>query len=398
MPQLNITQLDSLISGVNSIPLDTYAKILNDRYITPNGEVIDMDLLESWRMSQARQTELKNLLITAPQDEDPQPPPPPLEDICSALNKIENGQDFVDFINSKNVSYDTIKECLGLESSDVDNLRNYWSKHEPFLWDQKDLEPVPQDSTDIFFIGTPKSAKTCVIAATLNNLSDSGRKVLIGDTKRRVGNLYQAYLIRCLRLNVMPKRTANDQSNYMSLGVMHDVNKPKDIHRWNFIEMSGERVKNTHEGIEPDINPEDWLNSKNRKVINFVIDCDYDPTEAPQDLILNSAFDQLEEWKVFDKTDVVNFLVNKIDIENTTDPREFAKELVIMKFSGLLNSLKLKRNGGLFNRKKFVINVLPISIGTGFTLGGSYMKTPNNHYINMFIDELIDCTSYRTIN
>ena len=257
---------------------------------------------------------------------------------------------------------------------------------------------VPQNSTDIFFIGTPKSAKTCVIASTLNHLSDSGRKVLLGDTKRRLGNLYQAYLIRCMRLHVMPVRTADDQSNFMSLGVMHDVNKPRDIHRWNFIEMSGERVKNTHIGEKPDINPKNWLNSKNRKVINFVIDCDYDPTEAPQDQILNSAYTQLEEWKVFDRTDVVNFLVTKIDVENQTAPSEFAKELVETKFTGLLNTLKIKQKGGLFNRKKFVINVLPISIGTGFSLGGSYMKTHDDHYINMFIDELIDCTSYRTIN
>jgi hypothetical protein len=195
----------------------------------------------------------------------------------------------------------------------------------------------------------------------------------------------------------MPARTADDMSNYMSLGVMHNVNKPDHIHKWNFIEMSGERLKNTYEGKEPDINPGKWLHSKNRKVINFVIDCDYNPSAIPDDSILNSAYLQLKDWDVFERTDVVNFLIVKIDVENTDDPKQFARELVKSKYSALLNTLKLKQNGGFFGKKNFVINVLPISIGDGVTLGGSYMKTLYDKYINEFIDELTASTSYRKI-
>jgi hypothetical protein len=398
MPQLRTTQLDSLIAGVNSLPIGTYAKILNDRYTTPNGDVIDMDLLESWRISQARRTELEKLLITAPKDEDPQAPPPPPVNICSDLQKIERLSDFINLLDSQNVSLDVINDCLGLESSDVENIRNYVYNPSLKIWDDEDLPPVPQDSTDIFFIGTPHSGKTCVIAATLNNLAASGRKVITGDTSYRIGNQYQEHLIRCMRLHVMPARTADDMSNYMSLGVMHDINEPNQIHKWNFIEMSGERLKNTYEGIQPDINPGKWLNSKNRKVLNFVIDCDYDPGHIPDDSILNSAYLQLNDWEVFDRTDVINFLIVKIDVENTEEPKQYARELVKTKYSALLNTLKLKQKGGIFSRKKFVINVIPISIGDGFTLGGSYMKTSYDHYINGFIDELTASTSYRKIN
>jgi hypothetical protein len=398
MPQLRTTQLDSLIAGVNSLPIGTYAKILNDRYTTPNGDVIDMDLLESWRITQARRTELEKLLITEPKEEGPQPPPPPPVNICSDLQKIERLSDFINLLDSQNVSLDVINECLGLESSDVENIRNHLKTPTLKIWDDEDLPPVPQDSTDIFFIGTPKSAKTCVIAATLNNLAASGRKVITGDSSYRIGHLYQTHLIRCMRLHVMPERTADDMSNYMSLGVMHDVNTPNQIHKWNFIEMSGERLQNTFEGLQPDINPGNWLDSKNRKVLNFVIDCDYDPAKQPQDEILNAAYRQLNDWNVFERTDVINFLVNKIDVKTPGDPKQYVKELVETKYSALLNTLKQKQKGGIFSKKKFVINVIPISIGDGFTLGGSYMKTSYDHYINGFIDELTASTSYRKIN
>ena len=401
MSQLTKNQIANLKAGVNTVPIETYVQVLNNQSSTPEGQVINMELLESdsWRMSSERIVELRRLIGENNIVEEPRPEalPPPTVDVCSDLQSIATLNDFIKVVDSQNIHSDIINQCLGLESSDIENIRNYVVNPSLRIWDDENLPPVPQDSTDIFFIGTPKSGKTCAIAATLKNLADSGRKVLTGDTTYIIGNQYQDHLIRCMRHHVMPERTADDMSNYMSLGVMHNVNKPDQIHKWNFIEMSGERLKNTYEGVKPDINPGNWLKSKNRKVINFVIDCDYNPSDIPDDSILESAYRQLEDWGVFERTDVVNFLIVKIDVENTNDPKQFARELVQTRYNALLNTLRLQQRSGFFGGKKFVINVLPISIGDGVSLGGSYMKRLYDKYIDEFIDELTASTSYRKI-
>ncbi|MAO45674.1 MAG: hypothetical protein CL823_00840 [Crocinitomicaceae bacterium] len=395
---LNPNQASSLRRGVNTLPITAYIRLLDEQQTLPDGTEITIETFQEWGMSDER---LNNISPAPTLPEEPSGPNDDDldDDSCEMFARYSTIPDFIRFIDEKKIHLDKINECLGVDENHLDDMRKYIKVPRPQINEEKN-PTLPTNSSDIYFIGTPKSGKTCVIAAALEHINKSGRLIIDGQqTVNRHGAQYVDYLRKCMSLNCMPISTQSDMTTYMSLKLLADPSDIKSgLYHWNFIEMAGERLKNTYNGVEDGINPNGWFNqSKNRKVINFVVDCDYNEHEMLQDSVLNTAFSQLKEWGVFKLTDVINIIITKIDIPDTMDRNEFAEQKVYRDFAGLYNSLKREQiTSGIFGRKKenFALNIIPISIGSDFVLNGAYMKSPDNTLIEEFVNSLLSYTYY----
>ena len=64
-------------------------------------------------------------------------------------------------------------------------------------------------------------------------------------------------------------------------------------------------------------------------------------------------------------------------------------------FSTLLNSLKADQKGGIFNRNKSSLKIIPMSIGRYFKFDGAFMKSPERRYVNDLLEVLLSETYSR---
>lgn len=393
MSELTTSKESRLKLRINSGDLSTFSKLLNDQTRTVSGDVISLEILSEWGMNSNRISELQSLInsgpINVPQINEHAEP-----DELKRLREFKSVDHFLTYISDNGISSELIKQAIDLDERDIEDLKKN-SSLLPVEIDEESQPSIPDDHTDIYFIGTPGSGKTCVIGALLESIKRSGKQSISTTTRNQNGQEYMNYLKNCLSKRLMPVSTSSDASVFMSLDVLESPGETKRKYKWNIIEMAGERLKNTFKGEEPDINPNDWFGSGNRKVINFVIDFDYQDSELLQDSILNLAYAQLKQWKVFKQVDLVNILITKIDLDQDKDWYQYAEQKVREDFSTLLNSLKADQKGGIFNRNKYSLKIIPMSIGRDFKFDGAFMKSPERRYVNDLLEVLLSETYSR---
>ena len=347
-------------------------------------------------MNSNRISELQSLINSEPINVPPKKEPIETDEL-SRLREFKSVDHFLNYINDNGISAELIKQALDLDERDIEDLRQIYSLL-PVEIDEASQPRIPDDHTDIYFIGTPGSGKTCVIGALLESIKRSGKQSISTTTRNQNGQEYMNYLKNSLSKRLMPVSTSENASVFMSLDVLESPGETKRKHKWNIIEMAGERLKNTFKGKEPGINPNDWFGSGNRKVLNFVIDFDYNESNESgllQDSVLNLAYSQLKEWKVFKQVDLVNILITKIDLDQDKDWYQYAEQKVREDFSTLLNSLKADQKGGIFNRNKYSLKIIPMSIGRDFKFDGAFMKSPERRYVNDLLEVLLSETYSR---
>lgn len=296
-------------------------------------------------------------------------------------DKIENIQGWLDFEEAllENKITDTDWElCKGIPTKQINKIRSF-VKHEATLdWDgiaeetTQDLKETSK-STDIYFIGATSAGKSCILAALSNRIKDSGDMVLNEDASLP-GMQYTNYLSLCRDVQCLPDATGKGVALATSFDVYHNGRQGKTRHSWNFVEMAGERVYQlARQGEFDAINANGWMDKRNAKIINFVVDPSFDASERGmmQDALMNQAFIALSKSGVFAKTTLVNILVNKFDLECQEKSIWNAEALRFVqdKFSPLVNSLKeVQYKKGFFGSKKlFEIHVIPFSIGNDFS-------------------------------
>ena len=133
------------------------------------------------------------------------------------------------------------------------------------------------------------------------------------------GMQYTNYLSLCRDVQCLPDATGDGVAFATSMNVYHDQHSSNSQHSWNFVEMAGERVfKLQQDGNVEAINVNGWMNTRNAKIINFVVDPTFDASSrgVMQDSLMNQAFIALSKEGVFERTTLVNILVNKFDLEN----------------------------------------------------------------------------------
>ena len=291
---------------------------------------------------------------------------------------MEDWPDFEDALDDASISDKDWHDCLGIPAGRIAQVRAFINQEANLDWDDiatKSTQEITETgtSTDVYFIGATSAGKSCILAALTNRLKASG-DMLINPDASLPGMQYTNYLSLCRDVQCLPDATGSGVAFATSFDVYHDKNSGGSKHSWNFVEMAGERVFQLQSsGDIADINVNGWMNTGNAKIINFVVDPTFDASTRGimQDSLMNQAFIALNNEGVFEKTTLVNIVVNKFDLysEMKDNWREEAREFVEQKFSPLVNSLKnIQYKKGFFGSKKlFELHVIPFSIGDDFS-------------------------------
>ena len=334
--------------------------------------------------------------VSVPPEPEPQKPPPPSP--CQKINALQEWPDFEDALDDPGIKDEHWEQCLGIPKSRISKIRRFVSQEANLDWDEIASESTQEiketsKSTDVYFIGATSAGKSCILAALTNRLKASGDMLLNPDANLP-GMQYTNYLSLCRDVQCLPDATGSGVAFATSMNVYHDQHSSNSQHSWNFVEMAGERVfKLQQDGNVEAINVNGWMNTRNAKIINFVVDPTFDASArgVMQDSLMNQAFIALSKEGVFERTTLVNILVNKFDLENPdkSNWKMEAKSFVQQHFSPLVNSLKnIQHKKGFFGSKKlFEIHVIPFSIGNDFSFS-RYVHNWDWHTTDSLIEVL----------
>lgn len=149
--------------------------------------------------------------------------------------------------------------------------------------DWKDLPPLPEGKTDVYFFGVPQSGKSCALAGLLYEANKRG--VLRYDSPASIEqkdycNKYYHGLLDCIKKSVPPARTIRETANYMSFKLKHENDREAAESPVSLIEIGGEYFELTTKIKDGDADLQEWkemgatqyLKNNNRKMLFFVID------------------------------------------------------------------------------------------------------------------------------
>ena len=244
----------------------------------------------------------------------------------------------------------------------------------------KDLPDLPENRTDVFFLGVPRSGKSSVLSGLLRTM-DKDWDLWI-DTDNAQGKKYSDELIKLAKLGYVPEPTSTDVDtvNFISADIKHN----NTTYPFNFIEMSGEYFKKAYDNndIDGTIGAKGYLSNNNRKIIYMFIDYQkeiggIDINElGDQGAVLASVLDLLEKDGTLEKTDSLQIIVTKSDkmpVVNRSDRSQHVLEFLKENHRSLLNRIKSlaeKYNWNVINEEAKVL-IHPFSLGK-FYLGKTY--------------------------
>ena len=309
----------------------------------------------------------------------------------SPIDTSKSWDEFGELLQDDSISDELWMGHMGLSTQEVSALKVFYDydKQVNAQLPQTDEPPLlysSRSACDIYFFGASSSGKSCILASMIRAIREGGAMTVnknlgLADNE---GNLYQNYMLRCLRLNCLPKSTSTQVALAMPVEVLHDPQAAakSTAHSWNFIEMAGERVKaNFENGNTDDINVHGWMKNDNHKILNFVIDPEYRPSVAnpyEQDSMMDSVHKAMGELQVYEKTIHVNIILNKFDLiaaeegYRRDDWDVEAQNYVREKYSTLMNAIKqqsIQKRAFGRAKEKFEVHVIPFSIGNDFGFG-----------------------------
>jgi hypothetical protein len=261
-----------------------------------------------------------------------------------------------------------------------------------YLW--KDLPPLLNDRTDIYFFGQPASGKSCILANMFSYIDKQG--LIIENTHSLVGTQYKNTIQYEYDLGYLPERTAasSDGVNYITFELTDPI-KPEHKHPLNFIEMSGELFDQATMGGVSDnnLNAKNYLNNNNRKLLFFVVDYDrhvqntINPDgNTPQGAKMLTILSLLDQFGTFKQTDGIYILVSKADLfPPGVDPVQYAGDFLNENYMAFINNcknIKQKYKG------EFEIKAYPYSIGN-LTLKSTYVYERDYTWAKKLIEEIV---------
>ena len=233
------------------------------------------------------------------------------------------------------ITEENIMTHIGIRNPElIERIRNY--NQVKAEWTD-DLPELPKDKTDIYFLGWTGSGKSCFIASLLAYCDHVG--LSIPTAENSAGDNYKKHLINQIDEGYLPESTPEESINFMPFILRNPDNKSK--HPLNIIEMAGELFRKASEG---DITQLDraytYLQNNNRKVIYYVVD--YSLSGRQQSLAMQDLNQLLEKENVYQKTDAIFLIVNKIDKrkDKNVAPLDEAEEFIQSKYTNFRNQLR----------------------------------------------------------
>jgi hypothetical protein len=261
-----------------------------------------------------------------------------------------------------------------------------------YLW--KDLPPLLNDRTDIYFFGQPASGKSCILANMFSYIDKQG--LIIENTHSLIGTQYKNTIQYEYDLGYLPERTmaSSDGVNYITFELTDPINSGQQ-HPLNFIEMSGELFDQATMGGVSDnnLNAKNYLNNNNRKILFFVVDYDRHVQNSinpdgntPQGAKMLTILSLLDQFGTFKNTDGIYILVSKADLFPAgVDAVKFAGDFLNENYMSFINNCKnIKKK----YKGEFEIKAYPYSIGN-LTLKSTYVYERDYTWAKKMIEEIV---------
>ena len=320
-------------------------------------------------------------------------------DFCNRIadDQMTLEQIKIDIINGV-FSYDDMGKHLSesnLSSEKFNKIGYYISNKKQvdfYLW--KDLPPLLDERTDIYFFGQPASGKSCILANLFSYIDKKG--LIIENTHSLVGTGYKNTIQYEYDLGYLPERTGSspDGVNYITFELANP-DRQDQKHPLNFIEMSGELFDQaTTDGVSGNnLNAKNYLNNGNRKLLFFVVDYDrhvqatLNPDgNTPQGSKMLTILSLLDQFGTFKQTDAIYILVSKADLfPQGENPLTFTENFLNENYMAFLNNCKEIRRK---YRGNFDIKGYPFSIGN-LIFKSSYVIERDYNWSGKIVDEIL---------
>lgn len=246
--------------------------------------------------------------------------------------------------------------------------RELLPKIQEYQIEDEEIKAV-SECTDIYLFGTPGTGKTCLLMG-LTGANGNGYSL----NMKVAGGPYASALQLYLNKGITPGRTFGRFVTTIN-GLVEEKDKSGQIidHKINFVEMSGEEFAiRIADGQNVSLSnmgtgATNLMRNNNRKVFFIIVDCTKDMVKAAyleqiKDIegnvieerirkkyisqldILNKfvgLFELDENRDIMEKVDAIHFIITKADfLGNLVERKEKAKELLLSKYAGPVQSLK----------------------------------------------------------
>lgn len=301
------------------------------------------------------------------------------------LNEMRNRPDRFDEFRIKNLLNGQDNEYQGvyLEKEELvrenlitqkafNSLMNNISFNMP-QYTVEQLPPLPNNRTDIYFFGIPKSGKSCVLSGFLYTANKEGfvkYQSHMNDESSKTDPCRQYYdgLINSIDYCVVPGRTDFETCNFMSLNLRLSDDTQAPENPISIIELGGEYFKRATDNITSGLDSDElgthgvtkYLANENRKMIFFVIDYSRTLLEdlriEDSDIIQRQCLDRaLDVFSrdgtgsnganncTFSKTDSIIVIVTKSDlmgVDSREERLDVAKEYLQSIYKNFMVSLR----------------------------------------------------------
>jgi len=361
----------AILAGIQQIPADQLAQLIQ------LGNITLEQVLESPNLDQRKRKELLEILApTQPPTQppppprtgtrgtgsDPRPPTPPPPPVSNTfIQELAAGNKNLRAIKMALADNNISKEDLlaaGMRDEWVRFCLEYEEKNDISTW--KDLPPLLDNRTDIYFFGQPGSGKSCILASVLRRGWDEG--IFLENVHSPKGNEYRNSLLIKMRNGILPDSTQSGV-NYIPLDLIS--NREHHKHPLNFIEMGGELFDEAfRSGLDNFREASNYLNNNNRKLIFFIIDFERHNDsgwEADQSIKMTQILEFLGNANILKSTDGIYLIVSKADRFPTDDnPSDYAFEFLQRHYKTFMTNCKHHQSN---SDNDFKVIVYPYSIG-----------------------------------
>lgn len=281
----------------------------------------------------------------------------------------------------------------------------------------KNLNDFPQDRTDIYFLGVPRSGKSSVLAGLFNAMTKRGNWRYVPNINEQGMDNSMAYfngLVRSVSAKKPPVPTAHETINYINIDVPQAAGTKRTAHL-NFVEISGECFKDLaaslgdSRDVWQSLGASQVLANTNRKVLFFLLDYNtilgnqYGITKDEQEELLNNALIILShdgpnrknptKGCTMSKVESVGVIMTKADLMPTSDPQErlnIAFDYLNQNFSSFMSRLSEVCEQFSINKKQgYSPYIFTFSLGEFYPGNTLLFNHKNSMELASYIERLV---------
>jgi hypothetical protein len=263
-----------------------------------------------------------------------------------------------------------------------------------------DLPDLPSDRVDLYFIGVPRSGKSCVLASLLKTAFQTGcLEMESGDNHKGIN--YGNQIIDSMLKDILPRPTARGMYCFLEHALIDQNEKP---HKINFLEIPGENYLRVTEREKDQLISH--IQNDNSKVLIFVIDSDAFGTSGiisdsyNQGVVFSNLISIFQNNKVMENTLAVYILINKIDLLKSRYPDrselEIAQHIIDTETNNLKNFKEQLLRIRNRSSNKFDIILFPYSVGN--VVFEKFVEQADDSYAKNVFHALIHNTFYSEVS